>query len=178
MAFSPAWGGLIPLVPIGSFRDFLGQRRQGKELRVWYIATLTRPVVSAALRTTAGKAFVRAVQMQVLARLGFKPTPTQVGVELQAYIAFMKFQQIQASKKGQKARQAQIERIMSPGKSPPRGRREITGVPEGYFREWPETQPREFPTPKKGKEEQDDDKDNFVNWFDRRKRRRGRFVNV
>lgn len=179
MATRPAWGGTIPLVPIGSFRDFLGHRQSGKQIKQWYIATIAKPAILAGLRTKVGRAFVQALQMQVVARFGYTPTPDAIGVELQAYLAFMRFQAIQANQKSQRERQRTIERIMKPGRfRDPRGRG-INAVPEGYFREWPGAQPQPGPTGqiRRTDREGDDDQD-LVNWFDRRKRRRGRLVNV
>ncbi len=179
MAFSPAWGGVIPLVPIGSFRGFLAARRSGKQIKQWYIATFAKPVILAGLRTRVGKAFVQALQVQVLARFGYRPSPDVIGVQLQAYLAFMRFQAIQANMRSQKARQAQIERIMKPGRFRDKPRRGIDAVPDGYFRNWPSAQPRPNPTgqARRTERETDDDQD-LVNWFDRRKRRKGRLVNV
>lgn len=179
MAFSPAWGGAIPLVQIGSFKGFLASRRSGKQIKAWYLGTFAKPVIMAGLRTRVGKAFVQALQMQVLARFGYKPSVDAIGVELQAYIAFMRFQAIQANKKSQRGRQQQIEKIMKPGEFRAEPKRGVDAIPGGYFREWPgaQNQPDATGQVRRTDREADDDQD-LINWFDRRKRRRGRFVNV
>lgn len=181
MAFSPAWGGAIPLVPIGSFRGFLGKRRQGKALAVWYTGAITTNVVKAALRTTVGVRFANAFQVQMLARLGFKPSPNSIGIELQAYIAFQKFQYQQASGKNQAARQRQIERIMRPGDltrpGGSGGGRQLSPFPLGYFETLTRVQPEVSTPPGRTRRKTDSEDDSFASWFERRKRRKGRFVN-
>lgn len=176
MAFSPAWGGVIPLVPIGSFRDFLKNRSKGKEVREAFTGTLTRVAVRQALKTPAGKQASRTVSGWIEILTGFKPSPSVIAIELQGYIAFQKFQHRQAVKKRNEAEQRRIERIMGfpgvgmrPGPSPKGG---IAPFPEAYFIALGE------PTPGRPDTDDKERKRSFGSWFDRRKRRRGRFVNV
>lgn len=184
MAFSPAWGGLIPLVPIGSFREFLTQRQKGKSLKVWYTGAVTGAVVKTALRTKVGKQFVSALQVHIFARLGFKPSPSVIGVELQAYIAFRKFAHQTAARNNQAARQRDIERIMRPGRLTQRGGGNAAALrspfPLGYFETLTRTipSPRPHPTGRSRRDTDNDDTESFASWFERRKRRKGRLVNV
>lgn len=183
MASVPAWGGTIPLVPIGSFRGFLENRRAGKEIRQWFIVTaVSANVVKTALRTTMGRRFVNALQAQVFARLGFKPSPETIGIELQAYIAFMRFQHQQASAANSASRQRSIEKIMRPGKltRTPQGDKR-SPFPLGYFETLTKPTPRPAATgtpQKEGEEDERNEDESFLTWFERRKRRKGRLVNV
>lgn len=185
MVFSPAWGGNIPLVKIGSFRGFLGQRSKGKALRVWYTGLVTSAVVKTALRTSVGKRFVNVFASQIAARVGFKPSPNSIGIELQAYIAFQKFQYQQATKNNQAAKQRQIERIMRPGRMARDGGGKPgtlrSPFPLGYFETLTKTIPRPSPsgTPTgRTRRETESEDESFAQWFERRKRRKGRLVNA
>lgn len=177
MAFSPAWGGTIPLVAIGSFKGFLAARRQGKDLKVWYTASISRAVTQAALRTAVGKRFVEVLQVQVLARFGYKPSVDAIGIELQAYIAFMRFQRVQS--RNSPATSIRLDALMegdavaSPLRSP--------AIPSRYFETMTRTLPRpiepDLPTGETQRRTRRK-KEDLVNWFDRRKFRKGRFRNA
>ncbi len=185
MAFSPAWGGVIPLVPIGSFRGFLGQRRKGKELNQWYTGVVTRLAVAAALRTATGRRAAQNVT-GILRLMGFKGSSQILAVELKAYIAFQKFEYGKAVRRKNDAEQRRIEGVMfAPG-----GKIVVSDArPAG------QVIPQEFlkmladrPPPLRGVGRGDrpfrlEDIENpavqaFAIWFERRKRRKGRFVNV
>lgn len=172
MAFSPAWGGAIPLVPIGSFKGFLGQRRKGKELRQWYTTTITRAVVATALKTAAGKRVARDMAI-IISAMGFK-TSDSIAIELQGYIAFQKFQHQQAVAKRNRAAQKRIEKIMAlPGDFVKTGPGAVGQFPLAYFETL--TQSGGGQTKTKEREER---KRAFHSWLERRKRRKGRLVNV
>lgn len=171
MAFSPAWGGVIPLVPIGSFRGFLAHRRQGKELRQWYTTTITRAAVATALKTAAGRRVARDMAA-VMAAMGFKASDS-IAIELQGYIAFQKFAHKQAVAKRNRAAQRRIEKIMAlPGQfakaAPSPGRDLIL-----YYQELLKIQP-----PGRRTEEEEERRKAFNSWFERRKRKKGTFRNV
>ncbi len=181
MAFSPAWGGVIPLVPIGSFEGFLAQRRSGKELRLWYTGTISRAVLASALRTAAGRR-AAANMAGVFRAMGFKTTPSQIATELEAYIAFQKFQHNRAVKRKNEAAQRAIESVMfAPG-----GRIVVSGrkpvgqlIPAEYFKMLSVRTPRPSGGRAGGGPLKPDDIEQpaiaaFATWFDRRRRRKGR----
>ncbi len=169
MVFSPAWGGLIPTVPIGSFQDFLQNR---PKVREWFTGTITRAAVTKALRTKAGQE-VAANVGSLMRTLGFKAPPGAIAIELQGYIAFQKFQHQQAVSKRNRAAQKEIEKIMAlPDKFPKTGTQPNT-FPVQYFDFL--VAPKGGPTKTK---EDEDRRKAFHSWLERRKFRRGRFVNV
>ncbi len=172
MAFSPAWGGVIPLVPIGSFRDFLGHRRKGKTVNQWFTGTFTRAAVTSALKTTAGR---RAAQnmSSLLRSMGFKAPPGSLGIELQGYIAFQKFQHREAVKRGDRAAQRRIERLMALPRNFQRAGTNALQFPIAYF----DMLAKPSPGGRRTREDEERRKA-FTTWFDRRKRRKGRFTNV
>lgn len=172
MVFSPAWGGVIPLVPIGSFRGFLASRGKGKNVKTWFTGSITRVAISAALRTPTG---VRAAKniSGILRAMGFRTSPSIVGVELQAYIAFQKFQHQQAVKQRNIAKQRKIERAMALPRDFPQTRANPSTFPELYFQTLAE---RGTPGPNRRREREQEEA--VISWFERRRRRRGRFVNV
>lgn len=184
MVFSPAWGGTIPLVPIGSFRGFLAARRKGKELRQWYASTISKAVLKTALNTAAGKR-AAANLTGILRAMGYVTSKESIGVELHAYIAFQKFQQQQAVKRKNEASQRYIESIMyAPG-----GRIVVSGkkpagqlIPAEYFKMLSVRVPRPKGSGGQLRLNPDDIEQPaiqaFAIWFERRKRRRGRFSNV
>ncbi len=182
MATRPAWGGTIPLVQIGSFAGFLKNRRSGKEIKQWFIVSAVSPsVVKTALSTTVGRKFVNVLQVHIMARLGFKPSPNAIGIELMAYIAFMKFQHITAGKAASASRQRSIERIMRPGKLTRQpGGRKLPPFPLGYFETLTQTsQVKQLTSPRnRGEEDERNEDESFITWFERRRRRKGKFVNV
>lgn len=186
MASRPAWGGTIPLVPIGSFRDFLGQRRKGKTLRQWYTGTITRAAVAASLRTPLGRR--AAGNLITLIRLmGFKSSGTQIAIELDAYIAFQKFQHNQAVRRKNEAAQRAIEAVMfAPGGRIAVNGRKAVGwplIPAEYFKMLSAGIGRPPVRGTGGRPLKPDDLESpalqaFAIWFERRKRRKGRFRNV
>lgn len=181
MVFSPAWGGAIPLVPIGSFRGFLEARTSGKTVKIWFTTAASRGIITAASKTAVGRALTSALAVR-LRGIGINVSPSTIGVELQGYIAFQKFQHQQAVKAGNLKKQRAIERTMALPR--PIGQktklRRSTGTrtfPEQYFRHI---------TPGKGgggfkdrfAERESPGFKSMLSWFERRHRRRGRFVNV
>lgn len=185
MAFSPAWGGTIPLVPIGSFRGFLGKRQRGKALRVWFTGTITRAVVTSALKTAVGKR-AAANMNGVIRAMGFKASPSTIATELEAYIAFQKFEHRQAVQRKNEASQRRIEAVMfAPGGRIVVSGRKPTGqlIPAEYFKMMADRTRQPPPGRVGGPPLKPEDIESpqiaaFAIWFERRKRRRGRFSNV
>lgn len=185
MAFSPAWGGLIPLVPIGSFRGFLGQRQKGRNLRLWYTGTITRAVVASALKTQAGRRAAENIS-SLLRAMGVEVRMTQIGPHLEAYIAFQKFQHRQAVQRKNVAAQRSIEAVMfAPGGRIVTSGRKPAGqlIPAEYFKMLAVRQP---PGPRggvTGPRLRPEDVEGpalvaFASWFDRRRHIKGRFKNA
>lgn len=171
MAFSPAWGGVIPLVPIGSFRGFLEARKSGKDVKQWFTGTVTRTVVTQALKTTLGRR-VAADMSAILKVAGFKAAPGSIAIELQGYIAFQKFQHQQAVAKRDRSAQRRIEKIMALPRDFPKSGAKAFQFPLAYF----ETLAKTGGGPRTKNDEER--RRALLTWFDRRKYRRGRFSNV
>lgn len=171
MAFSPAWGGFIPVVPIGSFRDFYRHKRD-KRINEMFTGTITRTAVAAAVRSPAGRRAVSQIAVWLKAA-GLVMPQKAIGIELQQYMEFMKFQHRVAVNKRNREAQLQVERIMGMVQDFPRtgARSRPQALPDLYFK---------IVTTTTGgpRTDEDERRKSVVTWFERRKRRKGRLVNV